>query len=250
MQKVTVQQLIEREDFSNRIKEGNPVSLLELLYPLLQGQDSVELKADVELGGTDQIFNLLRGREMQKDAGMEPQVVLTFPLLEGTDGVRKMSKSFGNYIALNDAPDDFFGKVMSIHDVLMWKYYTLLTDEDVAKAKAGHPMEAKKRLAGLLTAKYHGAAAAESAREHFEKVFSRREDPEAVVEHRVSKSPIRMMELLVEAGLAPSKNEARRLLEQGAVTVAGEKVTDDRALAVHSPVLIKVGKRQFRKVLP
>jgi tyrosyl-tRNA synthetase len=246
----TVQQLTEREDFSKRIKEGTPVSLLELLYPLMQGYDSVAVKADVELGGTDQLFNLLRGREMQKDLGQEPQAVVTFPLLEGTDGVKKMSKSYGNYIALNDAPQDVFGKTMSIPDALMWKYYELLTDEKLADVKALHPMEAKKRLAALLTAKYHGAAAAAAAREGFEKVFSKREDPEDIPEHKVSRAKIKMVDLLMEAGLAPSKNEARRLLQQGAVAVAGEKVSDDRELTVHSPLLLKVGKRQFRKVLP
>ncbi len=245
----TVQQLTEREDFSKRIKEGTPVSLLELLYPLMQGYDSVAVAADVELGGTDQLFNLLMGREMQKDAGMEPQAVMTLPLLEGTDGVKKMSKSYGNYIAINDAPEDIFGKVMSVPDALMWKYYELLTDESVAAAKALHPMEAKKKLAALLTEKYHPGASA-GARENFEKVFSKREDPAEASEHRVSKSPIKMIDLLMEAGLAPSRNEARRLLQQGAVAVAGEKVSDDRELTVHSPVLVKVGKRQFRKVLP
>jgi tyrosyl-tRNA synthetase len=202
----TVQQLTEREDFSKRLKAGTPVSLLELLYPLMQGYDSVAIKSDVELGGTDQLFNLLQGREMQKDAGQEPQVVMTLPLLEGTDGVKKMSKSYGNYIAINEPPQDMFGKVMSIPDALMWKYHELLTEEDLAAAKALHPMEAKKRLAGILTGKYHGESAAVEARANFEKVFSKREDPEDVPEYRASKSPIKMVDLLIESGLAPSKN--------------------------------------------
>lgn len=245
----TLQQIIERDDFSKRVKAGTPVSLLELVYPILQGYDSVQVKADVELGGRDQLFNLLMGRDMQKDAGQASQAVVTFPLLEGTDGVKKMSKSYGNYIALNDRPEDVFGKVMSIPDAQMWKYYELLTEEDLGAAKALHPMEAKKKLAGLLTDKYHPGKGAE-ARAHFEKVFSKKEDPDQIPEHRVSKSPLKMVDLMVEAGLAPSRNEARRLLQQGAVTVAGEKVDDDRELTVHSPVLIKVGKRQFRKVVP
>lgn len=245
----TVQQLTEREDFAKRLKAGTPVSLLELLYPLMQGYDSVAVKADVELGGSDQLFNLLMGRELQKDLGQAPQVVMTFPLLEGTDGVKKMSKSYGNYIAVNDAPADIFGKVMSVPDALMWKYYELLTEENIPAVKALHPMEAKKKLAGLLTEKYHPGASA-AAREAFEKIFSKREDPEAATEHRASKKVLKMTDLLMEAGLAPSKNEARRLLQQGAVAVAGEKVSDDRELTVHSPVLIKVGKRQFRKILP
>jgi tyrosyl-tRNA synthetase len=245
----TVQQLTEREDFANRLKAGSPLSLLELLYPLMQGYDSVAVKADVELGGTDQLFNLLMGREMQKDMGQEPQAVMTFPLLEGTDGVKKMSKSYGNYVSINEPPAEMFGKVMSIPDALMWKYYELLTEEDLAAAKALHPMEAKKRLAAVLTDKYHPGQGA-AARAGFEKVFSKREEPEEVAPHTVSRSPIKMIDLLLEAGLAPSRNEARRLLQQGAVAVAGEKVSDDRELTVHSPVLLKVGKRQFRKVLP
>jgi tyrosyl-tRNA synthetase len=253
LSKHTVQQLTEREDFAQRLKQGSPVSLLELLYPLMQGYDSVAVKADVEIGGTDQLFNLLMGRELQKDAGQETQVVMTLPLLEGTDGVKKMSKSYGNYVALNDAPNDMFGKLMSVPDALMWKYYELLTDasaEEIAAAKQGHPRDAKAGLAKRLTARYHGAAAAEAALENFTKVFSQKQAPDDIAEHKVSKSPIRTMDLLVESGLAPSKNEAKRLLQQGAVEVAGERVTDDRPLTIHSPVLVKVGKRQFRKIVP
>jgi tyrosyl-tRNA synthetase len=246
----TVQQVIERDDFAKRLKERNPVSLLEILYPIMQGYDSVAVRADVEIGGTDQLFNLLMGRDMQKDAGHEPQVVLTLPLLEGTDGVKKMSKSYGNYIALNDAPADMFGKVMSIPDDLMWKYYELLTEEPVEAAKSVHPMEAKKKLAGLLVGRYHGKDAAVSARAGFEKTFSKRETPDDIPEYRVDGGAASLIEILVGSGMAPSKNEARRLLQQGAVEVAGERVTEDRALTVHSPLLIKVGKRQFRKILP
>jgi tyrosyl-tRNA synthetase len=246
----TVQQLTEREDFAQRLKSGNPLSLLELLYPLLQGYDSVAVRADVEVGGTDQLFNLLMGRRLQEQFGQEPQVVMTLPLLEGTDGVKKMSKTYDNFIALNDPPETFFGKVMSLSDDLMWKYYELLTEEDIAPLKALHPMEAKKRLAAALAGRYHGMGAAQAAREWFEKVFSRKEPPAEIPGHRVSASPLRLSAVLVEAGLAPSKNEARRLITQGAVEVAGERLTQDIALTVHSPLLVKVGKRQFRRLLP
>jgi len=246
----TVQQLTEREDFSKRIKEGHPLSLLELLYPLVQGYDSLEVKADVEIGGADQLFNLLMGREVQKKAGQEPQVVLTLPLLEGTDGVKKMSKSYGNAIALNDEPEEMFGKIMSLSDDLMWKYYELLTDHALKNLKALHPMEAKKQLAQEITGCYHGVAAGAAAQARFENVFSKRGSPDDIPEHRASKASLRVVDLLVEAGLAPSKNEARRLLQQGAVEVAGEKIPEDRELTFHSPLLVKVGKRQFRKVLP
>lgn len=250
MAKHTVQQLTEREDFQKRLAAQTPISLLELFYPLMQGYDSVAVRADVELGGTDQLFNLLMGRELQKDAGQRPQVVLTLPLLEGTDGVRKMSKSYGNAVGLNEPANDMFGKIMSLSDALMWKYFELLTEEDVPAVKALHPMEAKKRLGKLLVERYHGAAAAAAARDHFERVFSKRATPEDVPSHRAARSPVRLMDLLVESGLAPSKNEARRLIQQGAVEVAGERVAEDREIVVHAPLLIKVGKRQFRKIQP
>jgi len=246
----TVQQLTERDDFAKRLKEGIPISLLELLYPLMQGYDSVAIRADVELGGTDQLFNLLMGRQMQKDAGQEPQVVMTLPLLEGTDGVKKMSKSYGNTVALNDASADMFGKIMAVSDDLMWKYYELLTDEEIPPLKALHPMEAKQRLAEQVVRRYHGGAAAQEARNAFVHVFSRRATPEKVSEHRLSRSPMPAAELLVESGLAPSKNEARRLLQQGAVELAGRRVNGDEAVSVAEPVLVKVGKRKFLKILP
>jgi len=250
MAKHTVQQLTEREDFQKRLAARTPISLLELFYPLMQGHDSVAVRADVELGGTDQLFNLLMGRELQKDAGQKPQVVMTLPLLEGTDGVRKMSKSYGNAIGLNEPANDMFGKIMSLSDGMMWKFYELLTEEDLPAVKTLHPMEAKKRLGALLVDRYHGSVAATAARDHFERVFSKRADPEDVPLHRLTRSPLRLMELLVESGLAPSKNEARRLIQQGAVEVAGERAADDRDITVHSPLLVKVGKRQFRKILP
>ncbi|MBL0058728.1 MAG: tyrosine--tRNA ligase [Elusimicrobia bacterium] len=250
MARHTVQQLTEREDFQKRLAAKTPISLLELLYPLMQGYDSVAVKADVEIGGTDQLFNLLMGRELQKDFGQPPQVVLTLPLLEGTDGVRKMSKSYGNAIALNDAPADMFGKVLSLSDGMMWAFFERLTDEDLPALRAGHPMEAKKKLGELLVARFHGVDAAREARAGFDKVFSKREAPEQVLEFRVAASPRRLLDILVDSQLAPSKNEARRLIQQGAVELAGERVKEDRDVAIHSPLLLKVGKRQFRRLLP
>lgn len=249
MARHTLQQLTEREDFQKRLAEKTPISLLELLYPLMQGYDSVAVRADVEIGGTDQLFNLLMGRELQKDFAQPPQIVLTLPLLEGTDGVRKMSKSYGNAVALSDAPNEMFGKIMSLSDALMWKYLELLTEEDPSGLKALHPMEVKKRLAAGLVERYHGAHAGGAARDHFESVFSKRGLPSDIVEHRLSRSPMKASEILCESGLAPSKNEARRLLNQGAVEFAGERVADDRDIAVSAPLLVKVGKRQFRKLL-
>lgn len=250
MARHTVQQLTERDDFQKRLASKTPISLLELLYPLMQGYDSVAVKADVEIGGTDQLFNLLMGREIQKDFAQPMQVVLTFPLLEGTDGVRKMSKSYGNAISLNDAPNDLFGKVLSLSDDMMWKFYTLLTREDVGILKAGHPMEAKKKLGELLTARFHGEEAGRAARMGFERVFSNRETPQDVADHIVSKSLLRVSDILVESKMAPSKNEARRLIQQKAVDLAGERIVEDREVAVHSPLLLKVGKRQFRRLMP
>ena len=177
LQKVTVAQVLERDDFKKRMAAGNPISLLEVLYSLFQGQDSVALNADVELGGTDQIFNLLVGRQLQKNHGQEPQVAITVPLLVGLDGVKKMSKSYGNYVGLTDAPNDMFGKLMSIPDELMPMYYELLTSENMDDIKAMHPMAAKKKLAGLLVTRFHGEAAAKAALENFEKVFSKKELP-------------------------------------------------------------------------
>jgi tyrosyl-tRNA synthetase len=249
MAKHTLQQLTEREDFKKRLASNTPISLLELLYPLMQGYDSVAVKADVELGGTDQLFNLLMGREIQKDFGQSPQVVVTLPLLEGTDGVRKMSKSYGNAIALSDSPGDLFGKVLSLSDEMMWKFFELLTDQDVAALKAGHPMEAKKKLGELLVTRFHGRSAGEGARAEFEIVFSKRELPQNIVDHPLTKSPQRLSEILVESKVAPSKNEARRLIQQGAVEVAGERIFEDRDIAVHAPLLLKVGKRQFRRLV-
>lgn len=243
---VTISRLLEREDFRARMKAETPISLLEILYPILQGYDSVAVKADVELGGQDQIFNLLMGRDLQKLHAQEPQAVMTMPLLVGTDGEKKMSKSYGNYVGLNDLPNDMFGKVMSVSDALMYSYYELLTGEDLAAVKAEHPMEAKKRLAGLITARFHDAEQAQAARQHFEQVFSRKELPEDMETYRAERSG-KLSYLLVAAGLAKGMNEARRLIDQGAVRLDGEKVPEDIVFEPRACVL-QVGRRQFRKI--
>lgn len=247
LQKVTVAQVLERDDFKKRIKEGSPISMLEVLYSLFQGQDSVALKADVELGGTDQIFNLLVGRQLQKQNGQEPQIAMTVPLLVGTDGVKKMSKSYGNYVGLNDAPNDMFGKLMSISDELMMSYYELLTAEDLTAVKAEHPMQAKKRLAGLLTARFHGAAAASAARENFEKVFSKKENPDDMPQLKPAEGAA-LSAVLFAAGAAQSKNKARALIEQGAVRLNGQKITQDGPLSFQDGDVLQAGKRAFFKL--
>ena len=247
LQKVTVAQVLERDDFKKRMAAGSPISMLEVLYSLFQGQDSVALKADVELGGTDQIFNLLVGRQLQKQNGQEPQVAITVPLLVGTDGVKKMSKSYGNYVGLNDAPNDMFGKLMSVSDELMLSYYELLTSEDLATVKALHPMEAKKQLAGLLTERFHGKEAAIAARANFEKVFSKKENPDDMPLIKPAEGAM-LSAILVEAGAAQSKNKARGLIEQGAVRLKGEKILQDGPLSYQDGDVLQAGKRAFFKL--
>ncbi len=247
LQKVTVAQVLERDDFKKRMKEGSPISMLEVLYSLFQGQDSVALKADVELGGTDQIFNLLVGRQLQKQNGQEPQIAMTVPLLVGTDGVKKMSKSYGNYVGLNDAPNDMFGKLMSISDELMISYYELLTAEDLTAVKAEHPMQAKKRLAGLLTERFHGAEAAAAARENFEKVFSKKENPDDMPQLKPAEGAA-LSAVLFAAGAAQSKNKARALIEQGAIRLNGQKITQDGPLSFQDGDVLQAGKRAFFKL--
>jgi len=246
----TVQQLMERDDFTERRKAGQPITLLELMYPLFQGYDSVAVKADVELGGHDQLFNLLMGRQMQKDAGQEPQVVVTLPLLEGLDGGRKMSKSYGNHVGVKDAPNDMFGKIMSVPDDLMWKYYELLTEENVKDVKTLHPKEAKQKLAGLITERFHGKTAAQEALQNFEKVFSKKGTPEDLDVFKMKSKEMDVVELVVSADLAPSKNEARRLVEQGAVQLEGKRINLGEKISVSSPMVLKVGKRRFKKLIP
>ena len=241
--------MLERDDFQKRYRDQKPISIHEFLYPLIQGYDSVALEADVELGGTDQKFNLLVGRELQRAYGQSPQVVLTMPLLEGTDGVRKMSKSLGNYIALEDPPEEMFGKLMSISDTLMWRYYELLTTEDLHSVKAMHPMEAKLNLASTIVARYHSPSAAADARAEFRQKFSEREFPVESAERTVlSAEPMPLVAVITKAGLAPSKTEARRLIAQGGVELDGEKVTDGDRILPAEPgreYRLKVGKKRF-----
>jgi tyrosyl-tRNA synthetase len=250
-----VARMLERDDFRRRFEEQKPISVHEFLYPLVQGYDSVALKADVELGGTDQKFNLLVGRELQRDYGQESQVVITLPLLEGTDGVKKMSKSVGNYIALEDKPAEMFGKIMSISDTLMLRYYELLTTEDLDRVKAMHPMEAKQSLAELIVARYHGADAGRQARADFQQKFQEREFPDEpdvrlrlTVQDLSPGQSIGLVELIAKTKLVPSKSEARRLIVQGGVEVDGEKMSDPGALIVLQPgrqYRLKIGRRKF-----
>ncbi len=254
----SVARMLERDDFHKRYHEQKPISIHEFMYPLVQGYDSVALKSDVELGGTDQKFNLLMGRELQRDYGQEPQVVITMPLLEGTDGVKKMSKSVGNYIALEDSPNEMFGKLMSISDVLMLRYYELLTTEDLAGVKAAHPMEAKQTLASLIVARYHGAEAGQQARAAFQQKFSEREFPaEPDVRLTLTLADLRegqtisLVDLVAKTGLVPSKSEARRLIIQGGLEVDEQKQGDATAVLSIVPgkvYRLKIGRRKFALV--
>lgn len=258
-----VARMMERDDFHKRFQEQKPISIHELLYPLVQGYDSVALNSDVELGGTDQKFNLLVGRELQRDYGQEPQVVITMPLLEGTDGVKKMSKSIGNYVALEDVPGDMFGKIMSISDDLMLRYFELLTTEDLSRVTAAHPMEAKQRLAGLLVERYHGAEAAKNALAEFQQKFQEREFPDvpdAVVQlhatdltagDRHEEGEIKLPDLVMKTNLVASKSEARRLIIQGGIEVDGEKETDPNTLIrfrLNQQRRLKIGRKKFAVV--
>jgi tyrosyl-tRNA synthetase len=256
----TVARMLERDDFQKRYREGLPISIHEFLYPLIQGYDSVVLQADVELGGTDQKFNLLVGRELQRDFGQEPQVIITLPLLEGLDGVQKMSKSLGNYIALEDPPREMFGKVMSIPDSLLLRYYELTTplpSEEIVKIREGlargtlHPRKVKADLGKLLVSLYHSAEAAEMAAAEFDRVFRDKQVPEDVETFRIITTDQHLLLYLVltRAGLTSSSSQARRLIRQGAVEVDGQRITDvNHELATDREYLIRVGKRRFKKV--
>jgi tyrosyl-tRNA synthetase len=243
----TLAQILARQDFSQRYTQGKDISFLELFYPLLQAYDSVYLKADIEIGGTDQKFNLLLGRELQSDFGQAPQVILMLPLLEGTDGTQKMSKSFSNYIGINEKPQDMFGKLMSISDELMFKYYNLLTDENLDTIKKMHPKEAKLKLAQALTAQYHGDNIAKIESNEFEKVFSQRELPKDIPAYKLKSKKTSIINLLIDSGLAKSKNEARRLIKEGAVSLDGAKLDREDAIIDKQGVL-RVGKRRFLKI--
>jgi len=255
----TVARMLERDDFAKRMKQEQSIGIHEFLYPLMQAHDSVEVRADVELGGTDQTFNILLGRHLQREAGCPQQVAVVTPLLEGTDGVQKMSKSLGNYIGIAEAPEAIFGKVMSISDELMLRYYELLTQEDLARLQSDlrggqlHPMDAKKALAQALVSRFHGSAAAVAAREHFELRFQRRELPDGIetflwTGDRAATVPL--ASVLVAAGMVKSMSEARRIIQQGGVRVDGERVRD-----IHGTVrmdqgefIVQVGPRRLKKI--
>ncbi len=256
----TVARMLEREDFHKRYTTQTPISIHEFLYPLIQGYDSVALQADVELGGTDQTFNLLVGRDLQREYGQAPQVVITLPLLEGLDGVQKMSKSLGNYVGIDEAAGDMFGKIMSISDPLMLRYFELLTDitpealaslkDDLASGNK-HPRQVKEELAVEIVARYHGRDAAAEAAQEFAHIFREKGVPEEIEEVtlKVEGSKLWLPKVLSEAGLAAGTSEARRLITQGGVQVDGEKVTDaDLELAAGKSYLLKVGKRRFKRV--
>lgn len=251
--KQTVARMLERDDFKHRFKEGKDISILEFYYPLMQGYDSVKLEADVELGGTDQKFNLLMGRTIQRRYGKEQQVVMTLPLLEGTDGVRKMSKSFGNYIGIQEPPSEIFGKVMSISDELMFRYYELLTDHDLSAIRSLHPMEAKLKLSEEIVTRYHSKEAALQAHRDFEQKFQKREfavQSDVVLDATsVSVYNMNIVEVLKHFGLVKSKSEARRLIQQGGVDIDGKRVTDvNLILSSGRTYHIKVGKKRFATV--
>jgi tyrosyl-tRNA synthetase len=255
--KMTVARMLERDDFAKRYASNTPISIIEFLYPLVQGHDSVMIEADVELGGSDQTFNCLVGRQLQKDAGQSEQAVLTLPLLVGTDGVKKMSKSQDNFIAFNDSPKDMFGKIMSISDEVMWDYYSLLllkSQEEIDALKSEHPMELKKRLAVTLTSRIHGVGKGEYEREQFEKVFSQNQRPDdmpsfawAVLATEDTQS---LLNLLGNSKLVQSKKEARRLIQQGSVKVNDVRENDPfKAIEKPTePIVIQAGKRVFFEV--
>ncbi|MDP8236333.1 MAG: tyrosine--tRNA ligase [Candidatus Erginobacter occultus] len=259
--RATVARMLERDDFAKRYREGKPISVLEFLYPLMQGYDSVMVRADVELGGTDQTFNLLLAREIQREYGQPPQAIVTLPLLEGTDGVQKMSKSLGNYIGVSEPPRDIFGKVMSVSDELMWRYYELLSRLSAPEIAAGreecrrgtNPIVWKKKLAYELAARFSDPGQAAAARDYFEEVHQKKEVPERmpeveVGEEALSGGTIPIIDLLRLAGLVPSNAEARRKIAEGAVSYDGEKVNEHGALVrVKDNGVLKLGKRKFRR---
>lgn len=251
--KTTVARMIERDDFTKRYENNEPISLHEFLYPLAQGQDSVHLKNDVELGGTDQKFNLLVGRQLQKEDDQEPQICLTMPLLVGTDGTKKMSKSYDNYIGIDEAANDMYGKSLSIPDDLIYTYFELLTDIsndelDVIKLNIEKdPRNAKHALAHQIVKQYHGVSAADEARNHFEKTVVNKQVPDDAPEFTFPKGDHRLLDLINETQLAPSNSEAKRMIKQGGVSVDDEKITDmNYAVSIGGDdVILKVGKRKY-----
>lgn len=245
--KATVARMLERDDFEKRYKSGQAIAIHEFLYPLVQGYDSVALHADVELGGNDQKFNLLMGRQLQQAFEQPAQVILTMPLLEGLDGEHKMSKSLNNYVGIQEPAKEQFGKIMSASDDLMWRYYELLTDVDLDDVQSQHPMEAKKQLASLIVSRFHGEQAGVDARANFEHQFAKKEIPDDVPQHhmRVEDGGVWIAKALSEAGLTTSNGEAIRLIQQGALSVNGEKVSAKDLKITAGSYLIKLGKRKF-----
>jgi tyrosyl-tRNA synthetase len=255
---VTVRQILERDDFQQRLEANRPLALHEVMYPLVMAYDSVALEADIELGGTDQKFNLLMGRNLQREYGQESQVVITMPLLEGTDGEQKMSKSLGNYISINEPPQEIFGKVMSISDELMWRYYELCTDLSPLELGAlrtsvergdRNPRDVKAELGKGIVADFYSETDARAAEEQFNLMFRSKQAPDDVEERTLASGSWKLSRLLVELELAPSMGEARRLIEQGGVYVDGERSSEtDLTLRPNRSVLLQVGKRRFRRV--
>ena len=258
--KMTVARMLERDDFEKRYKNNQSISMVEFMYPLIQGYDSIMLDSDVEIGGSDQLFNMLVGRSLQKEDSREPQVVLTMPLLVGLDGVKKMSKSYDNYIAFNDSPRDIFGKIMSISDSTMWDYYKLLDlqdDDTIEVLKKNHPMEVKKDLAYKLTALFYGDEAGLKEKESFSSVFTDRENPKDMEEFSLSLNSLSfsnsIIDIIYSAKLFDSKGQIRRLIQQGAIKIDGQKVDSPDQLILNSDgkkeFIIKAGKKIFLKVV-
>ncbi|BAI79625.1 tyrosyl-tRNA synthetase [Deferribacter desulfuricans SSM1] len=255
--KYTVARMLERDDFSKRFSTNKPISIHEFLYPLVQGYDSVALRADVELGGTDQKFNLLVGRDLQRDYGQEPQIAITMPILEGLDGVQKMSKSLGNYVGITEDPFTMFSKIMSISDELMFRYYLLLSDKsedeinrmksDIENGKL-HPMEVKKALAAEIVTRFHSTNDAKEAREKFEKLFSKKEIPDDLPEYTLEKG-LKLIDIIKNINFVSSNSEIRRLASQGAIYINGNRVEDIYKIIEDEEFVLKVGKKKFAKIV-
>lgn len=256
--KYTVARMLERDDFHKRYTEGRPIGVHEFMYPLMQGYDSVALESDIEFGGTDQTFNVLMGRHLQAEYDKEPQVIITMPILEGLDGVQKMSKSLGNYIGVDEEPKEMYGKAMSIPDELMMRYFMLVTDMNIeeqevlaTKLKTGevHPRDAKMKLAFTIVRLYHGEEAANLAQDEFIQVFQKGSLPTDIPEYKVNEKEVWLPKLIVDAGLSVSNSEARRALKQGAVKIDGEKYIGDENIELADGMIIQVGKRKYIKII-
>ncbi len=259
--KYTVARILERDDFSNRLKSGQPISLHEILYPIMQAYDSVALEADVELGGTDQKFNLLVGRDIQREFQQEPQIVMTMPLLEGLDGVEKMSKSLDNYVGITEPPNEIYGKIMSISDPLMFRYYELLTDIPVSQIEDWrkeirderiHPKDLKSNLAKMIVSDFWSEEEAEGVAQEFERVFKRKEIPEDIEQIDIPAHKASLIELLVERNILPSRGEAKRMVRQGGVYLDGRRIEDIESkldFSKKNEYILKIGKRRFFKLV-